>query len=238
MHRLITEVKAAQEEANENATLLKPMRKLFEKLRDLDDFAVIPTLFRPILHLLLLVWTHGRHYNTATRFVTLMRLICNEVLQQARRFAPGTPLSTEPRSSFTLNLNLGTLTLQGLHRLQHQRLGRCQAVWALWHPPALLAVNRTSMADAACIGASCTCWQGQSEVDVVLVCRPRAAADGACGRTGQAAPDEQAAGDLQGPVRGLRQEVSAAGLWIRHPPVHRSCVVMDPSMHAPAALLC
>ena len=92
VRRLITEVKAAQEEANENATLLKPMRKLFEKLRDLDDFTVIPTLFRPIMHLLLLVWTHGRHYNTATRFVTLMRLICNEVLQQARRFAPGTPL--------------------------------------------------------------------------------------------------------------------------------------------------
>ena len=87
--RLLTEVKAAQEEANENATLLKPMRKLFERLRDLDDFTVIPTLFRPVMHLLLLVWTHGRHYNTATRFVTLMRLICNDVMQQARRFAPG-----------------------------------------------------------------------------------------------------------------------------------------------------
>ena len=96
MCRLTTEVKAAQEEANENATLLKPMRQLFEKLRDLDDFAVIPTLFRPILHLLLLIWTHGRHYNTATRFVTLMRLVCNEVLQQARRFAPGASPSTLP----------------------------------------------------------------------------------------------------------------------------------------------
>ena len=90
--RLQKEVKAAQEEANENASMLKPMTKLFEKLRDLDDFAVIPSLFKPIMHLLLLIWTHSRHYHSATRFVTLMRLICNDLLTQARRFTPGAHL--------------------------------------------------------------------------------------------------------------------------------------------------
>ena len=83
------EVKAAQAEATDNAAVLKPLRPLFEKLRDLDDFAVLPSLFRPIMHLLLLVWTHSKHYNTATRFVTLMRLICNDLVEQARRAAPG-----------------------------------------------------------------------------------------------------------------------------------------------------
>ena len=92
-HRLVYEVKAAQAEANDNAAVLKPLRPLFEKLRDLDDFAVLPSLFRPIMHLLLLVWTHSKHYNTATRFVTLMRLICNDLVEQARRAAPGAPYS-------------------------------------------------------------------------------------------------------------------------------------------------
>lgn len=92
MCRLLQEVKAAQAEAVDNAAILKPLRPLFEKLRDLDDFPVLPSLFRPIMHLLLLVWTHSKHYNTATRFVTLVRLICNDLVEQARRAAPGTAL--------------------------------------------------------------------------------------------------------------------------------------------------
>lgn len=87
--RLVSEVKAAQAEANDNAAVLKPLRPLFDKLGMMDDFAALQGLFRPIMHLLLLIWTHSKHYNTATRFVSLMRLICNDLVEQARRAAPG-----------------------------------------------------------------------------------------------------------------------------------------------------
>ena len=46
----------------------------------------LPTLFKPIMHMLLLVWKHSRYYNTPPCLAVIMCEICNDLVEQARRF--------------------------------------------------------------------------------------------------------------------------------------------------------
>ena len=55
----------------------------------MDDFPKLTDLFKPILHLILLIWKHSKYYNTATRLVILIREICNDLIMQACRFLAG-----------------------------------------------------------------------------------------------------------------------------------------------------
>ncbi len=50
------------------------------------EFTELPDLFQPIMHVILLVWTHSRNYNTPSRLVVLIREICNAIITQSCRF--------------------------------------------------------------------------------------------------------------------------------------------------------
>jgi len=87
--RLCREVDAARGVAAESSKFLQPLRKPLEKLHSMDDFPALVGLFKPILHTLLLIWQHSKHYSSPPRLVALVRQICNDLIQQARRFCPG-----------------------------------------------------------------------------------------------------------------------------------------------------
>lgn len=87
--RLVRELDAAHRVAAESSRYLAPLRKPLERLHSMDDFPALVGLFKPILHTLLLIWQHSKHYASAPRLVALVRQICNNLIQQARRFCPG-----------------------------------------------------------------------------------------------------------------------------------------------------
>jgi hypothetical protein len=41
-------------------------------------------LFKPVMHLIMLVWRHSKHYNSPARLVTLIRELCNDLIMQVR----------------------------------------------------------------------------------------------------------------------------------------------------------
>lgn len=68
---------------------LAPLKKLLEKLSQLDDFQALPEVFKPLMHTLLLIWKHSQFYNTAARMACMLSEICDELIAQASRFLPG-----------------------------------------------------------------------------------------------------------------------------------------------------
>jgi len=43
----------------------------------------------PIMHTILLIWTHSQNYNTPSRLVVLIREICNAIINQCRNYVDG-----------------------------------------------------------------------------------------------------------------------------------------------------
>jgi dynein heavy chain len=62
-NRLCAEVSAARVEANNNVNYLAPLVRYLERLNMSDEFPALVEQFKPIMHLLLLVWKHSRYYN-------------------------------------------------------------------------------------------------------------------------------------------------------------------------------
>ena len=87
--RLCEEVAHARVEANDNVLFLKPLDKYFQKLNLADEFPQLAELFKPIMHVVLLVWKHSHHYNTPGRIVVLVREICNDLIMQSQKFVQG-----------------------------------------------------------------------------------------------------------------------------------------------------
>jgi len=82
--KLKQEVEKAREEANDTLRFLNTLKPLLEKLTDEgSDFVELVKLFEPMMHLLLLIWTHSKFYNTPARLVVLIREICNTIITQA-----------------------------------------------------------------------------------------------------------------------------------------------------------
>ena len=79
---------AACDEANDNVKFLgtlKPcLAKLDNPIAESAEFQALTEVFRPTVHLIMLVWKHSRFYNTPARLVVLMREICNDLIRQAR----------------------------------------------------------------------------------------------------------------------------------------------------------
>lgn len=94
--RLCREVAAARVEANDNVKFLAPLQRYFEKLNMADEFPVLVELFKPIIHTLMLIWKHSKHYNTAARLVVLMREISNDLIMQACKFVEGNAIFESP----------------------------------------------------------------------------------------------------------------------------------------------
>ena len=53
-----------------------------------DDFAELPDAYRALLQTVLLVWQHSGHWNSPQRLLTLIRQICNQLIDHACKFAP------------------------------------------------------------------------------------------------------------------------------------------------------
>jgi len=88
--KLQKEVQVAQKEANENYKYLKTLEGLFGELVNTSNELVDSAeLFVPIMHTILLIWTHSQNYNTPARLVVLIREICNAVINMCRSHVDG-----------------------------------------------------------------------------------------------------------------------------------------------------
>ena len=87
--RLCKEVFTARMEANDNTKYLRTLEEWFQRLNGEDDFPKIVELFKPMLHIILLIWKNSKHYNTPARLVVLMREICNSLITQATKYISG-----------------------------------------------------------------------------------------------------------------------------------------------------
>ena len=86
--RLCKEVYSARLEANDNTRHLKTLERWINKLNE-DDFSNLPTLYKPTMHILMLIWKHSTYYNTPTRLVIMIREMCNSIIDQACRYTSG-----------------------------------------------------------------------------------------------------------------------------------------------------
>lgn len=68
---------------------LRPLVAWFEGFENESDFEKLVNHFRPIIHLVLLVWKSSAYYNTPARLVVLMRQICNTLIRHATDYLNG-----------------------------------------------------------------------------------------------------------------------------------------------------
>lgn len=87
--RLCKEVFTARMEANDNTKYLRTLEYWFQALNSEDDFPKTVELFKPMLHIILLIWKNSKHYNVPARLVVLMREICNSLIKQATKYVSG-----------------------------------------------------------------------------------------------------------------------------------------------------
>ena len=87
--RLCKEVFTARIEANDNLKYLRTLEEWFCRLKQEDDFPTLIELFKPMLHIILLIWKNSKHYNTPARLVVLIREICNALINQACNYLNG-----------------------------------------------------------------------------------------------------------------------------------------------------
>ena len=77
-------MQTAKTEANDNYRYLVTLEDLFRGLTEESaDFTLIPNLFYPIMHTILLIWKNSTYYNTPSKLVVLIREICNAIISQA-----------------------------------------------------------------------------------------------------------------------------------------------------------
>ena len=87
--KLCKEVFHARAEANNIVKYLRPLLPWLEGLENETDFERLVHHFRPILHIVLLVWKSSAYYNTPSRLVILMREICNTIIRHATVYLNG-----------------------------------------------------------------------------------------------------------------------------------------------------
>ena len=85
-NRLCKEVAGACNEANDNVKYLAALEGPLKAMSSCAEFPNLSERFRPVVHMIMLVWKHSKHYNTPARLVVLMREICNDLIEQARKF--------------------------------------------------------------------------------------------------------------------------------------------------------
>eukprot|EP00736_Rhodelphis_marinus_P010572 Rmarinus@m.9666 len=111
--RLIRDVNLAREEANDNNVFLSPLEQYFDKIISEDGlYQELLQLYTPLMHSILLVWKHSRHYNTPVRLVVVMRQICNDLITRSCSNLVAEELfQVEPHEAVDrLKLTIDTLT--------------------------------------------------------------------------------------------------------------------------------
>jgi dynein heavy chain len=87
--RLCKEVFAARLESNNNVKFLRTLEKWFKTLNTADDLNDLKDLFRPMLHIILLIWKNSKYYNTPQRLSVLVRKVCNAIINRCCSFLSG-----------------------------------------------------------------------------------------------------------------------------------------------------
>ncbi|CDQ78911.1 unnamed protein product [Oncorhynchus mykiss] len=80
---MLQDVLAALEEAKDICTYLRPLQRLFEDLENVE-FPEVKGQIGPLMHIVCLVWSNSRYYNTPARLIVLLQETCNLLIQQAR----------------------------------------------------------------------------------------------------------------------------------------------------------
>jgi dynein heavy chain len=87
--KICKEIISAREEANDNVKYLMTLEQWFDRLNNSLSFPGLVELFKPMMHIILLVWKNSQHYNTPARLVVLIREICNSLINQACKYVSG-----------------------------------------------------------------------------------------------------------------------------------------------------
>ncbi|XP_075225794.1 dynein beta chain, ciliary-like [Lycorma delicatula] len=76
---------AGVREAREIDRFLKPLKKRIEAIES-TDFDEIAKLLPPMLHVLCLTWVHCKYYCSSTKVITILKEICNLLIEQANKY--------------------------------------------------------------------------------------------------------------------------------------------------------
>ncbi|CAM9099296.1 unnamed protein product [Ectocarpus fasciculatus] len=87
--KLCKEAFLARSEANDTNRYLRPLRPWLQRLEAEIVPENLPGLYRPALHMLLLVWKSSGYYNTSTRLVVFVREMCNTLIGRATDMLAG-----------------------------------------------------------------------------------------------------------------------------------------------------
>lgn len=79
----------ARLEANDNTKYLRTLEDWFSQLSAQDDFPSLSGIFKPMMHIILLIWKNSKHYNSSSRLVVLVREICNVLINQSCNYISG-----------------------------------------------------------------------------------------------------------------------------------------------------
>ena len=61
----------------------------FRELNSVDDLIQLHDLYKPMMHITLLIWKNSKHYNSPNRLRVLIRKICNAIINQCCSFVSG-----------------------------------------------------------------------------------------------------------------------------------------------------
>jgi len=87
---LATQLSIRHMEAKDNVKFLESLRAKFIELLQ-SDFSEVSMRFKPIMHMLLMIWKHSKFFNTPPALALMVRTLCNDVIEKARHSAA--PLS-------------------------------------------------------------------------------------------------------------------------------------------------
>jgi len=104
--QLINQLQIAHAEAKDNIKYLEAQRQRFTEMLQ-ADYSEIADHFKPIMHVLLLIWKHSKFYNTPPALALLLRMTCNDVIEKSRDFLGGTAelFNAEPKEAVE-NINV------------------------------------------------------------------------------------------------------------------------------------
>lgn len=88
--KLVNDVDTARKECTEIVRFLKPLKKIFQKMKydstGMIEFTELHQVFKKLFHFIYLIWTKSKYYNTPTRLVCLIREICNDLIERVNIF--------------------------------------------------------------------------------------------------------------------------------------------------------
>ncbi|KAK7479591.1 hypothetical protein BaRGS_00029140 [Batillaria attramentaria] len=99
-HAVRKDISKAEAETQKILKFLSTMRPWFEQLHSATDPKEMLKLFKPLMTVLNLVWSHSVYYHQIDKFHNLLRLLSNEVVHRAIALV-GEDILREPLESYT-----------------------------------------------------------------------------------------------------------------------------------------